>query len=183
MSNQSPYALPHLAEAFDLLRSGYHISRDDGNLYWALHDNIDAYVDLFKHLGFRLECHPRDFYYFHGEGDLSETSSRMALFVFILVEWLADRGENVEEAVMAAPFTIEDLPHLKSERYKAAMKEVGVMDQEGIVAILRTMERFGFVRRQGDRVFRFRTPAYRFFDLCLAVLASNGASEKREGAE
>lgn len=184
MSEQNPassYDLPRLKEVFEALRRGRHLCPEDGDLYWALRDHREAYGDLFGRLGFRLEAHPRDFFYFAGEGSLSDVGVRLALFVFILVEALADQGAAVEEALMTRTFSVADLPHLGSERYRAYLREAGVEGEEGLEGVVRYLERYGFARRQGDGGFRFRPPAYRFLDLCQQVLAE--APEMPEAAE
>jgi len=172
----SPFALPRLKEVFEALRRGRHLCAEDGDLYWALRDHQAAFRDLFAHLGFRLEVHPREFFYFAGEGSLSEAAARMALFVFILIEALADQGAAVEESLMTRSFSLPELPHTAGERYRAYLVEAGVEGEEGLEGIVRNLERFGFVRRAGREQFRFRAPAYRFFDLCHQVLADEAAA-------
>jgi hypothetical protein len=165
----SPFDLPYLAGIFNDLRRGRHICPEDGVLYYTLRDHFDAFLDLFRNLGFNLESHSRDFYYFRGEGSLSDAASRMAVFFFILVETLAGQGEAVEEGIMSGTFEITDLPHFKSDRYRMYMHEAGVDDEEGLMNVIRAMERLGFIQRR-ERSFRFRAPAYRLFDLCVLIL-------------
>lgn len=169
MNLENGYALPNLKEVFDRLRRGRHICAEDGVLYHALRDNTSAFSDLFKQLGFRLENHPKEFYYFHGEGDLSETTSRMAVFVFILMEFLANQGEAVEQGIITKTFALEELPHLKSERYRTYMKEAGIEDEEDLVNVVNNLERYGFAQKKQSS-FRFRAPIYRFFDVCHRIL-------------
>jgi hypothetical protein len=181
MTATSPFALPHLKEVFEALRRGRHLCSEDGDPYWALRDHLDAFRDLFAHLGFRLEAHPREFFYFAGEGGLSDASSRLALFVFILVEALADQGAAVEESLMTRTFSVPELPHRAGERYRAYLKEAGVEGEEGLEGIVRNLERFGFAHRTDKAHFRFRPPAYRFLDLCHQLLAEE-ADEPGEDA-
>jgi len=166
--NKSPFALPHLKEIFDKLRRGRHICAEDGVFFYDLKDNLPAFTDLFSNIGFRLETHQRDFFYFHGEGNLSETSIRMGVFVFILMEHLTSIGEPVEESVMTKTFAIGELPHLKSERYRAYMAEAGVDSEDALANIIANLDNLGFARRRGD-AFVFRAPVYRFFDVCLKL--------------
>jgi hypothetical protein len=180
-SGKDPFDLPRLREVFDALRRGGHLCPEDGELYWALRDHRDAYAALFERLGFRLEAHPRDFFYFRGEGNLSDAGARMALFVFVLVEALADQGAAVEEALLTRTFGVAELPHLGSERYRAYLREAGIEGEEGLEGVVRNLERFGFARRLGEGRFQFRPPAYRFLDLCLQVLADAPAAERAEG--
>nr|MBF0221334.1 hypothetical protein [Desulfobulbaceae bacterium] len=182
MSQNSPFALPFLSEIFEALRRGRHLCAEDGGPYAALRDNLDSYHDLFGHLGFRLERHPRDFFYFRGKDSLSSQSSRMALFVLILIESLADHGQPIVDTLMTKTFAIADLPHLKAARFRTYLKESGVLDEDGLRGIVRQLDRFGFCQRLTDNTFRFRPPAYRFFDLCLEVLKQQEMVQTEEQA-
>jgi DNA-binding LacI/PurR family transcriptional regulator len=159
--------LPQLAEVFEALRRGRHICANDGELYHALKQHSEDYRQLFEKLGFKLVQHARDFFHFADASNFTETASRMALFIFILVEHLADHGMTVEEAIMTNRFDYATLPHLKSERYQTYMREAGVTTHEELIAIVRTMERYGFTRRLGADTFAFNVPVYRFLDLCM----------------
>ena len=64
---ENPCDLPYLDEIFQRLCRGRHICAEDGNYYHALYDNYDLYQQLFDRLGFRLESHPRDFYFSGGK--------------------------------------------------------------------------------------------------------------------
>ncbi len=165
-----PFDLPHLEQVFQELRRGRHICPEDGPLYWAIRDNLEAFQLLFSRLGFRLEAHPRDFYYFHGTGSLSDRSERMAVFMFILIEWLSDQGQQVEESLMTRRFKKAELPHLHMERYVGYMKEAGIQGEGGLLDVLRNLERYGFLERMGNEAFRFKPPVFRFVDLCHLIL-------------
>jgi len=170
MPDSSPFALPLLDEIFNELRRGRHICAADGKVYWALRDNLDAFQDLFGRLGFRLQAHQRDFFYFRGQDSLSQQASRMAVFVFILIESLSDQGETVVDTLMTRTFSIVDLPHFKSTRYRAYLKEAGISEEDDLLNLLRQLERFGFIQRNADNSFNFRAPAYRFFDVSIEIL-------------
>ena len=180
MSDDSPFSLPHLSEVFESLRRGHHLCAEDGKLYWALRDNLAAYQDLFRHLGFRLEVHPRDFFYIRGRDSLSPIASRMSVFVFILIEALADQGEQVVDTLMTRTFSIPELPHLKGARFRTYLKEAGATSEDDLRGIIRQLERFGFAQRLTDDTFRFRTPAYRFFDLCIEILNRHDKQSPQE---
>ena len=175
MTAADPFDIPKLSEIFEALRRGRHICAEDGDIYWALRDNFEHVQALFTSLGFRLEAHPRDFYYFHGSGSLSDRSERMAVFMFILVEWLSDRGEQVEEAIITRKFNVDELPHMRIERYRQYMNEAGISGEGGISDVIRNFERFGFARREVGSLFSFRSPVFRFVDLCHAVLELDDA--------
>jgi hypothetical protein len=179
MNEKSPFSLPHLEEIFQLLCRGRHVCAEDGSIYFALHDNAAAFEDLFTHLGFKMEVHSRDFYYFRGGKSLSNRSERMALFIFILMEHLDGQGEAVEEGILTKTFSISELPHLGSKRYRSYMKEIGIADDEGLSGIVANLEKFGFAQRKGD-TFRFRSPVYRFFDICGAIVQEANQSTVHE---
>jgi chromosome condensin MukBEF MukE localization factor len=176
MNDKSVFALPELRDVFDSLRRGRHICPEDGKLYWALRDNLESYQELFRNLGFDLQVHPRDFYYFRGKDSLSPQASRMAVFVFILIEALSDAGEPVVDTLMTRAFAVQDLPHFKSARYRAYLKEVGAASNDDLRGAVRQLERFGFVQRLTEETFRFRAPAYRFFDICTQILKQPGTA-------
>ena len=180
MTETNPYDLPHLSEIFDVLRRGRHLCAADGKLYQALREHLDAYQDLFQHLGFHLQVHQRDFFYFQGKDSLSPQASRMAVFVFILIEALSDQGESLVDTLMTRTFATAELPHLKSVRYRTYLKEAGVISEDDLGGILRQLERFGFIQRLPDETFSFRTPAYRFFDVCVEILNRDEAQLQEE---
>ncbi len=182
MTQDSPFALPQLSHVFDALRRGRHLCPEDGKPYWALRDHLDAFQDLFHHLGFRLEYHPRDFFYFRGRDSLSPQASRMAVFVFVLIESLSDQGEPVVESLMTQTFSVPDLPHFKGARYRAYLKEAGAAGEDDLRGIIRQLDRFGFAQRLSDDTFRFRAPAYRFFDVCAELLKQHDATPQQESA-
>ena len=162
-------SLPCIKEVFEALRRGKHISMKDGDIFHALKTHEGDYERLFGQLGFNLVRHAHDFFYFLDRSNFTELSSRIAVFMFILVEHLADQGDTVEDTVMTRRFAYNDLPHLQGERYQTYMREAGVTTPEDLAAIVRTMERFGFARRMDEETFCFDVPIYRFLDLCMEM--------------
>ncbi len=182
---QSPSVLelPQMAEAFEALRRGKHIALKDGDIFHAIKMNETLYAQLFSKLGFKLVHHPRDFFYFLDQSNFTDLSARIAVFMFILVEHLADQGDTVEDAVMTRRFAYKDLPHLHGERYPTYMREAGITTPEDLAAIVRTMERFGFTRRMDAETFGFDVPIYRFLDLCMEMASKAGESTEKSPAE
>lgn len=169
--------LPLLRELFRRLARGRHLCVDDGELFWALDNAFDEYQQLFLALGFVLKRHARDFFYFEGDG-VSEIAQRMAVFLFILIEKIGDEGRPVTDALLGAEWTISRLPHFSTERYRKYMERLDVPDEARLRAVLQSLERYGFVQITGPDSFRFRTPIYRFLDLCVAL----GEQAEREGS-
>lgn len=174
MAKTDPFDLPQLEEVFEALRRGRHLALRDGELFSAVKKHEEAFTELFERLGFQLVRHPRDFYYFRDTSNFTDTTARIAVFVFIMVESLADRGEPVEETVMTRRFDLEDLPHRQSDRYLAYMAEAGVTSVDDLTNVVRAMERYGFARRTGESSFEFQTPIYRFLDLCMEMAREDG---------
>jgi hypothetical protein len=104
----------------------------------------------------------------------------MAVFVFILIEFLSDQGESVVDTLMTRTFSVVDLPHFKSARYRAYLKEAGISREDDLHGLLRQLERFGFVQRNTDNTFNFRAPAYRFFDICIEILNRDEGNQSQE---
>jgi chromosome condensin MukBEF MukE localization factor len=162
-------ALPHLREVFDLLRGGHHVSSADGPLWLALRDGLEDYQSLFEALGFRLEAHPRGFFYFQGREEVGKEARALAVFFFIIVEWLGDEGRDIESALFEKSISIATLPHLITDRYRRLMSEAGIERQEDMTGLLRRLVQLGFATRVSDDAVSFETPAWRFLDLCTAI--------------
>jgi hypothetical protein len=171
---------PHLARLFDALRRGKHLSEGDGPHVVALREHVATYARLFDAFGFSLVQHARGFFYFAADpsSTVTDQSARMVVFVFVLVEHLADRGDPVEDTLMTKTFKLADLPHLTTERYKVYMRDVGVSSQEDLALVIKSMCRLGVAEQAGEGFFRFRTPAYRFLDLCSDLATEQAAAHE-----
>jgi len=161
--------LPSLQEIFEALRQGRHICQTDGHIYNHLNENYNAFNVLFGQLGFELKRHRRDFYYFHSPNSMSGQSEKMAVFMFILIEHIADKGHNIEDTLMNQQFAYNQLPHLKNARYRGIMSQLDVLDEDNLINIVTNMERTGFAERLNDSLFAFRCPIYRFLDICQDI--------------
>lgn len=177
---ENRFELPHMEDVFDALRRGRHITLRDGELYQVLQDHQEEYVALFGNLGFELVHHSRDFYYFRDKNNFTDGASRIAVFMFILVESLADQGEPVEETIMTRRFDVDELPHLDGERYVDYMREAGVTDRSDLVRVVQAMDRFGFARRTGSGTFAFAPPIYRFLELCMDLVDEDETEGREE---
>jgi len=167
MTSANPYALAGAKDIFDALRRGYHLSIEDGPLYHNLKANIEQYEQLFAALGLELCEHSEGFYYLLGTGTLSKTAQQMGLFMLILIDSLADQPVEIEKQLLEEAFEPERLPHLRRDRYGQYMRAVGVDTHEDLLRVIKALERLGFATRAADESFQFKTPVYRFLDLCL----------------
>lgn len=159
--------LPELAAIFHALRRGRHISAADGSMFVHLCNHFEAYRELINELGFTLRRHQREFFYLEDHAHFTDIAGKMALFVFILVEHLADRGLPVEDTLMSKTFAVEELPHFAGDRHQALMREADVATPEQLLNVINNLERYGFTRRKPDNQFEFLPPAYRFLDICM----------------
>lgn len=158
-----------LDEIFRELSRGKHLSAADGDLFSALEKRPTDYEALFKKLGFQLEIDARGFYYFFGSNKgTANNVQRLALFVYILIDWLADTGEGITAALAGQSFEIDLLPHLTSDRYRGYLSHVNVETQADLAETIRTMENFGFLKQMGDGSFRLLPPVHRIVDACIA---------------
>lgn len=174
--------LPWLQEIFEELRQGKHICQADGDLYFQLCERHNDFTALFRQLGFELKKHRRGFYYFHSSSNMSGQAEKIAVFMFMLIEHIADQGDNIEDALMNRQFPYSDLPHLSTDRYRAIMNQLEIMDEEGLRDVLRSMARIGVVDCINDSLFAFRSPVYRFLDICQEITTAN-KDETAESAE
>lgn len=173
-----------LDEIFRELSRGRHLSAHDGDLYISLEQRSDDYILLFGKLGFELVHDARGFYYFAGSNrGIASGVQRLALFVYIFIDWLADSGENITEALAGKAFAVDALPHLSSDRYRGYLAHVDVVNAEGLADIIRTMDNFGFAKQMGDGSFRFLPPVHRIVDACTASKPEDTTADKSKEPE
>lgn len=174
-----------LPDLFDRLRSGRHLSVDDGPLYLSLRAEFETYRVLFGAIGFELIEHERGFYYFRSAEELGKEATQLAVFFFVLVEAWGDAGKDLAATALdPAGHAVSDLPHLTRDSWRQCMVEAGVSTSEELGRVVHRLKQLGFAERLGDDRIRFRTPVWRFFDLCLDVLAdAEPAPEASEGEE
>lgn len=171
--------LPELEQLFSDLRLGKHICAEDGSTYYLLRDHFEDYARLFSALGFELRSHERGFFYFHAGGDLGKEATQMAVFFFVLVDALGNEGANVRDAIFEQDHRIDELPHFKLESHRQCLAEVDVNDPDDLDKVIGRLERYGFVETSNRGTFGFRSPAWRFVDLCYEA-ASDEAAEPDE---
>ena len=178
--------LDHLEKLEDIFRElsrGRHISAVDGDLFAALEKHPNDYRDVFKKLGFDLVCDARGFYFFFGSTRSTANSvKRLALFLYILIDWLADSGDGITAALAGKSFNIDQLPHLASERYRGYLAHVGIATAADITDTIRTMENFGFLAQGSDGTFRLLPPAHRLVDACVAAGLETETNNAEEAA-
>jgi hypothetical protein len=163
--------LTQLAPIFRELFKGYHISRNNPELYAQLASQQDQYRGLFKALGYELTCDSRGFYYFVPEqmgAQVNKTAQRLALFTFILVEHLADQGRDPLAVLDGGSLGRDELPALL-EKYRDLFLQAEVTSIEELEEkVMRRLTQLGFAS-EDNGIYRFLAPMHRFLDVCLSV--------------
>jgi hypothetical protein len=167
---QSPFIPPCIKEVFEALSRGRHISAYDPELYADLQLHFELYKHLFQALGFALESNARGFYYFEREGSASDAIEQAAVFLWIIVDWMADKGMSISEQITLHDFVTAELPHFQTDRYRSYMDRLKVTDEASVRRLLLAMNRFGFLRSNNDYAnFKFLPPIYRLLQAAEVV--------------
>lgn len=156
--------------AFQSLSQGRHITIEDGEVWQLLNKSISEYQVVFSALGFELVSDSRGFFYFHGSSrGLSDGTEKLALFIYVLVDWLADNGKNVIESLFGNEYDAGALPHLANDRYKGYMAQVSVSGQKELNDIIKKMNKLGFAKITDQEPMKFRllSPIWRMLETCL----------------
>ena len=162
-----------LAEVFRSLRSGKHICRDDVADYRDLERNEDMYREVFQGLGYELTHHGQGFYYFKGGNYLTTHRLRaITLFMLILFQDLEDKkfqeaDRAWERKLLSRIFSVSELPHFQTSQRRNMLFTFGVTEETLHEKVLRPMARYGMLETVGPDQFQFRSPIYRFVDLCM----------------
>lgn len=159
-----------LDSIFQLLSRGKHISIEEGEAWQLLNKSTSEYQEVFSALGFELVSDSRGYFYFHGSNrGLSDGTEKLALFVYVLVDWLADNGDNIIESLFTKEFEASSLPHLTNDRYKSYMSQVSISDQKELNFIVKNMSNLGFAKiTQAEPIkFRLLSPVWRMLETCL----------------
>lgn len=167
----------HLREIFDRLKNGYHISSEDDVIYAALNsERYDDYVDYFAGLGFSLHKHEHDFFYFEPEAEDTESPrlAKIAVFSFILIDHIANRGLPVEPTLFSETFTIRGLPHFTLDSYRARLEQVGITDYGGLRDVIHSLKNVGWAKWIAEDEFRFLRPFHRMLSKCLELAEQSG---------
>lgn len=158
---------------FRLLRSGRHICRDDVADYRDLERNEDVYRALLGGLGYELVHHGQGFYYLKGGNYLTtQRLQAITLFVLILFQDLEDKkfqnaDRTWERMLLTRTFDVSELPHFQTPQRRSMLYTLGVTSETLAERVLRPMARFGMLEMVGANQIQFRSPVYRFIDLCM----------------
>jgi hypothetical protein len=175
-SPDAPIVLPELplrlASVFRALRSGRHLSRNDGQDFIDLERRHSLYEHVFQGLGYKLRQHNQGFYYLEGVGAIKSERMRAALlFLLIIFQDLEERkfsrqSRAWERSLLTTTFKLVELPHFQTAQRRALMSAVDI-DEAALPKLLRSLVTLGVVQTLPDNQFRFLPPIYRFVDLCM----------------
>lgn len=166
---------PKLAEAFQLLKRGRHISQDDIPVFRDLKKNRVQYELIFSALGYQLEYHNRDFFYFKGDHSLkTATIQGVTLFVLILFQDMEEKkfqttDRQWQKSLVTRIFKVGELPHFATSPRRRMMSTVNINESNLTEKIFRPLKQLGMLDIISDDRFSFRTPIYRFIDICLHI--------------
>lgn len=186
-SSALPSLPPRLSSVFRSLRSGRHLSREDGADFLDLDRNRVQYTHVLAGLGYDLRHHAQGFYYLEGAGAVrSERMRASLLFLLILFQDLEERkfqsdDRSWERTLLRRTFRVADLPHFHTAQRRAMMSAVGV-DEAGLTRVLQFLERLGVVRMLPEGQFGFLAPVHRFIDLCIRYAEDERWSERATAA-
>jgi chromosome condensin MukBEF MukE localization factor len=181
-------ALPErLATVFRLLRKGRHICRDDGADYRDLAHNEEPYRVLFQGLGYTLVHHGQGFFFFEGTQNLtSQRLQSITLFMLILFQDLEDRkfqgaDRAWERSLLSKVFNLDDLPHFHTSQRRSMMLSLNITKDALHEKVLQPMSRMGMLDLIGTNHFHFRSPVYRFIDLCIRFADDETGTQQTNG--
>lgn len=168
-------ALPSkLAEMFRLLRTGRHICVEDGPSYRIIEQEEDRYHTVLGALGYELVHHAQGFYYLKGGRSFSSRGLQsITIFVFLLFQHLEDTKQGEPDhawirSLTSKRFVIDELPHFGTVQHRTMMANLDLTPTTLHPRVLRVLEHLGMLEFIDERSFRFRSPIYRFVDLCMA---------------
>jgi len=159
-----------LGDVFKALSRGRHITIEDGELWQHLNDSTDAYTEIFRALGFEMISDAHGYFYFNGsDKTLNDGTQKIAIFIYIMSDWIADNKDTLIDAFFENEFRVADLPHLTHDRYRGYMERVAINDTSDLQKTIGKMSRLGFIRitREEPQSFRFMPPIWRIIDFCM----------------
>jgi hypothetical protein len=147
---------------------------EDGPNYRIVEQEEDRYRIVLDALGYELIHHAQGFYYIKGGKTFSSRGLQsITIFVFLLFQHLEDnkRGEPDHmwvRSLTTKRFVIDELPHFGTQQHRAMMANLELTRATLHQRVLRVLDQLGMLEFIDDRSFRFRSPIYRFVDLCMA---------------
>lgn len=180
--SNNPFHIPGKQAVFEALTSGKHISLHSGELYRFLQEHQADYEAELATLGYCL-IHEQDYYYLQAreEGKASDYSRKALVFIAIMLESIAQTGQDMVETLYRTQgFERDQLPHFTTERYKTYMQHLDIENEKSLSTLLKNLHRSGFIEyREAENFVRFLSPCQRFIQLALDVLEQQKQQEEQ----
>lgn len=158
--------LPHLQEINKKLVGGFHICEHNLGLWQELDQNEDAYIALFKGLGYRLQRDSRGFFFIDSDEStvtMGKTSRAFALTIYTLVEYFANKGYDPIRALFEQDIDLATLDAIVND-YSHLYEQIEIdSGHELRKEIITRMLRFGMAREYGGG-YRLLPPIFRYLD-------------------
>lgn len=171
-----PSSLTLMPAIWARMRLGAHIHSGDGELFFAIKADPDAYTKAFAVFGYSLIEHPSKFFYLDGpDKDIGEAVriAEILAVAFVLIDLSAGDGLGFEQAFFPNPPSsrrLGDLNLFQQQQHREVLAAAQIADNDGVTRALRTMNRLGFARFDPtSESVTFLPPFHRLRDLCLAL--------------
>ncbi len=177
--------LPRLKDVFYSLLGGRHLSSDDFDLYHDLQEHEVEYEQLFDALGYRLHADRRGFYYLLGDSEpaMNQTTRKMALIMFVLVELMADEGRDPVSVVRQDAMDVGAIAGRLWQKEQQMFVDGGLPSVDAIEkCLVNSFCSLGFARTEGSMI-RFSPPIERFLDLCMEFGRRDDGNESEHCTE
>lgn len=172
------------SEIFEALKSGQHISSDNGcsKLWEAYSQCPEAWAEIMSKLGYDLQRHPSGFCYLETPGSTNSTAAQITVFVLVLVRFIARDNDSIQETLLGRSWAISALPHLSDDRGRRYMEQVQVKDDQSLQEVARKIAKLGFASIDEQGNMRFHRPIRRFLDMCIDAYQHSDEATDRMGA-
>lgn len=156
--------LSQLADLFKLFNSGKHLNRASEPMLWAeLERHQDAYLHLFKSLGYSLRIDGRGFAWFHSDdasSNVNKGTRQLALLFMVLFDYQADNGKRLHQ--FDDWIIDEELLKAVHDQYQDILtaEELGPTELKNL---LDTAVRYGFAVAEAGH-WRLLPAVYRYLD-------------------
>lgn len=157
------------SEIFEALKSGQHLSSDNGSykLWEAYSESAEAWEEIMRKLGYDLQRHPSGFCYLETPGSTNSIAAQITVFVLVLVRYIARDNDSIQETLLGRSWQLTALPHLSDERGRRYMDQVQVKNETALQDVARKIARLGFASIDEQGAMRFHRPIRRFLDMCI----------------
>jgi chromosome condensin MukBEF MukE localization factor len=160
-----------LTTVYQKLMSGFHITENNLILWQSLDQNLEAYQALFNSLGYTLIKDARGYFYFSTPDTtvtMTKTSRRIALFLYTLIEYWADKGYDPVAALFEQALNRDTFERLFNQN-TSIFEQIDINSAGDIRnEIIKRMVRLGFAKEIGKE-YKLLAPCYRYIDAVMEL--------------